>query len=175
MIARPDPSEYAPYYELYVSEVPPGDVVEALSRGIEETTRLLKGLSEEKAAFSYATGKWSVKEILGHLSDTERVYAYRALRFARNDVTELPGFDQDGFVEHAGFDARALIDILEEFRAVRAASVALFRSMTPEMFARGGTASGFQFTVRAIPYILAGHEIHHVGVIKQRYLREKAD
>jgi hypothetical protein len=170
MIGRPDPSEYAPYYGKYLTEVPEGDVLELLRRGIDETSDLLGGLDEAKALHRYAKGKWSIKEIVGHLSDTERIFAYRALRFARGDKTPLPAYEQDDYVFHGSFDARALSDLLSEFRAVRAASVALFRGMTGEMFARQGTASGFEFTVRAIPYILAGHERHHVGVIRKRYL-----
>lgn len=170
MIARPGPQDYAPYYETYVSKVPPGDIMEMLSRGIEETDRLLGGLSDRQAAFRYATGKWSIAEIIGHISDTERVYAYRALRFARNDATALPGFDQDRFVAEAAFDSRPFAEVLDEFRAVRAASIALFRRMTSAALLRKGTASGFEFTVRAIPYILAGHEIHHRRVIEERYL-----
>jgi len=171
MIPRPTPAEYAPYYESYIGKVPPGDIIDLLSSGVEETVRLLRDLSDHQAVFRYAKGKWSIKEIVGHLSDTERVYTYRALRFARNDPTVLPGFDQDKFVEEAAFDARPLADILNEFRAVRAASIAFFRRTLPATLLRRGTASGFEFTVRAIPYILAGHEIHHMGVIKERYLR----
>jgi len=171
VITRPEPSEYAPYYEGYVRAVPRGDILDLLESGIGKTMALLGDLSEDKALFRYATGKWSIKEIAGHLCDTERVYAYRALRFARNDPTALPGFEQDDYVARGMFDARPLGGILGEFRAVRAASIALFRGMAPEMFARRGHANGLEFTVRAIPYILAGHELHHVGVIETNYLR----
>jgi len=171
VITRPRPEEYAPYYETYVSKVPPGDIIELLSRGIDETDLLLRRLTERQAAFRYAAGRWSIKEILGHLSDTERVYAYRALRFARNDATELPGFDQDKFVTEAACDARPLAGLLDEFHAVRAASIALFCGTSPAELLRRGKASGFEFTVRAIPFILAGHENHHRGVIEERYLR----
>ncbi len=170
MITRPKASEYAPYYEGYVGAVPKGDIIELLESGIERTAGLLGNLSDGAARFRYAPGKWSVKEIMGHVCDTERVYAYRALRFARGDQTALPAFEQDDYVARGMFDGRPLADILREFRAVRAASIALFRGMAPEMFARKGRASGFEFTVCAIPYILAGHEIHHVGVIEAKYL-----
>jgi hypothetical protein len=170
MIGRPAPSEYAPYYQAYIDAVPEGDVLGLLVLGIEDTIGLLGDLDELTALHRYAEGKWSIKEIIGHLSDTERIFAYRALRFARADQTPLPGYEQDNFVEHGGFDARSVSELLDEFRTVRAASVALFRGMSPEMFSRKGTASGFEFTVRAIPYILAGHERHHVTVIKLRYL-----
>ncbi len=170
MIGRPAPSEYAPYYESYVAAVPQGEVLDLLARGIEDTMNLLGDLDERRALHRYAKGKWSIKEIIGHLSDTERIFAYRALRFARADLTSLPGYEQDRYVEHGCFDARSVSELLGEFRAVRTASVALFRGMSPEMFPRKGTASGFEFTVRAVPYILAGHEGHHVTVIKERYL-----
>jgi len=171
MIPRPTPAEYAPYYETYIGKVPPGDIIDLLASGVEETVRLLHDLGDHQAVFRYARGKWSIKEIVGHLSDTERVYTYRALRFVRNDATVLPGFDQDTFVDEAAFDARPLADILDEFRAVRAASIAFVRGTSPATLLRRGTARGFEFTVRAIPYILAGHEIHHMGVVKERYLR----
>jgi len=170
-IARPKPEEYAPYYETFVAKVPSGDIVETLSRGIEDTDRLLGGLTGPQAAFRYAPGKWSITEIAGHLCDTERVYTYRALRFARGDATALPGFDQDKFVAEAARDPRLLSDVLAEFRAVRAATVAFFRGVSPEALLRRGTANGFEFSVRAILYILAGHEIHHRRVIETRYLR----
>jgi hypothetical protein len=131
---------------------------------------LLGELTDRQAAVRYAAGKWSIKEIVGHLSDTERVYAYRALRFARDDATALPGFDQDKFVAEAAFDERPFGEILDEFRAVRAASIALFRGTSPAALLRRGTASGFEFTVRVIPFILAGHEIHHRRAIETLYL-----
>jgi hypothetical protein len=171
VIARPKSSEYAPYYDDYVALVPAGDVVVLLERGADAMAGLLREIGEEGALFRYATGKWSIKEVAGHVCDTERVYAYRALRFARLDPTVLPGFEQGDFVAHGGFDARPLESIIAELRAVRAASVALFKGMAPEMFDRKGRASGFEFTVRSIPYILAGHELHHMNVIKTRYLR----
>jgi len=171
VIERPTPSEYAPYYETYVAKVPRGDIIELLARGVEETMRLLGSLDEGKALSRYAEGKWSIKEIAGHLCDTERVYVYRALRFARNDATALPGFEQDDYVAHGSFDTRPLGRIPGEFRAVRAPSNDLLERLAPGAFARRGTANGFEFTVRAIPFILAGHELHHVGVIKERYLQ----
>jgi hypothetical protein len=170
VIARPEPSEYASYYNGYVGAVPRGDILELLESGVGRTMGLLGNLGEDRALFRYAAGKWSIKEIVGHLCDAERVYAYRALRFAREDPTALAAFDHDDYVARGMFDARPLADILGEFRVVRAASVALFRGMEGEMFARKGHASGFEFTVRAIPYILAGHENHHIGVIETKYL-----
>lgn len=171
LIDRPDSSEHAPYFEKYIALVPDGDIVEIVASQIEDTARLLSGVGEAKALYRYAPGKWSLKEVVGHLADTERVLSYRALRFSRNDQTPLAGFDENVFVAHASFDARPLADLVEEFRHVRQATVALFCRMTPEMAARRGVANQNEVTVRALAYIIAGHERHHVAIIKDRYLR----
>lgn len=170
MIARPHESEYAPFHAGYVSQVPDGDVIALLEQQVEDTTRLLAGLGEEHAVFRYAPGKWSIKEVVGHLSDSERVFSYRALRIARNDGTPLPAFDENAWMPYGNFDARPLSDLLDELRNVRRSTLALYRSFTPEMVARRGTASQKEITVRAIVYITAGHERHHVRVLKERYL-----
>lgn len=167
---RPEPGDCAPYYHLYTAEVPEGDVFALLENQIAERSRLLAHLSDDKACYRYAPGKWSVKEVVGHLCDAERVFAYRALRFARADATPLPGFEQDDFVRAANFDRRPLADLLAEFESVRRASLSLFRGMTDEELMRPGTASDKPFVVRAIPFILAGHEIHHLRVLRERYL-----
>lgn len=169
-IARPAPSEYAPYFGQYIAQVPEGDVLQILERQIEETVALLGDLPPEMATHRYAPGKWSVNQVVGHLSDTERVFAHRALRFSRGDRQPLPGFEQDDYVNRANFDDRSLNDVTEEFRWVRGASMALFGSMNEAMLRRRGIASGVEFTVRAIPYILAGHERHHLTVLRERYL-----
>ncbi len=171
LIDRPDSSEHAPNFEKYIALVPDGDIVEIVASQIEDTARLLSGVGEAKALYRYAPGKWSLKEVVGHLADTERVLSYRALRFSRNDQTPLAGFDENVFVAHASFDARPLADLVEEFRHVRQATVALFCRMTPEMAARRGVANQNEVTVRALAYIIAGHERHHVAIIKDRYLR----
>ncbi len=167
---RPDPTEYAPYFERYLARVPEGDVVDLLAQQIEETVRLLSGLSEERARYRYAPGKWSVKEVVGHMADTERVLSYRALRFARGDETPLPGFDENALVANAGFDARPLADLLGEFEAVRRATVALFRGFPPEAARRRGVANEKTVSVRALAYIIAGHERHHRDILAERYL-----
>jgi hypothetical protein len=169
-IARPDRTEYAEYYHRYVDLVPDGPIVDLLASQIEETGRLLTPLSEERGAFRHAPGKWSVKEIVGHLTDSERVFAYRALRFSRGDTTALPGFEQDDYVANGGFDSRRLGDLMEEYRAVRRASVLLFGAMDGAASARRGTASGFPMSVRALAYVIAGHELHHRRVLIDRYL-----
>jgi len=171
LIARPDVSEYAPFYAGYVAQVPEGDVLDLLARQIDDTAALIGGLSEAQAAYRYAPGKWSIKEIVGHVADAERVFSYRALRIARNDQTPLPSFDENAWMPFAGFDARPLADVLGELRAVRQSTLALYRSFTPEAIARRGVASQKEISVRAIIYITAGHERHHVGVMRERYLR----
>jgi len=169
-IARPAPTDYAPYYGTYVGQVSENDVLAVLAGQIDETLALLRSVPRARWTHRYAPGKWSVGEVVGHLADTERIFAYRALRFARNDGTPLAGFDENQFVPPANFDARPLPDLAEEFRAVRGASLALFRGFDDAALARRGTANKVEFTVRAIPWIIAGHERHHVTVLRERYL-----
>ncbi len=168
---RPQLGEYASYFEGYVSLVPDGDVVELLSRQIEETTGLLRSLPESRGSHRYEPGKWSVKELIGHMSDTERVFAYRALCIARGDTAPLPGMDQDIYVAGANFDARTLADLTDEFEQVRRASLALLRPMDETAWLRRGTANNNPFSVRALAYVCAGHELHHLQVLRNRYLK----
>jgi hypothetical protein len=169
--ARPASDEYAPYYEKYVSLVPAGDVVETLERQIVDTLALLRSVPEDRAGASYEPGKWSVKELVGHVADTERVFSHRALRFARGDQTPLPGYEQDDYVRAANFDARTLSSIAEEFGRVRAATVALLRSFDEAAWARRGKANDNEVSVRALAHILAGHELHHINILRERYLK----
>ena len=169
-MTRPEPNECAVYYHTYTNQVPEGDIIEILTNQLNETANLLKGISEEKALFRYAPDKWSIKELIGHVSDTERVFAYRALNIARNDKSELPGMEQDDYVKFAKFDNLHLADLLEEFRHVRHANILLFKTFDEEILMRKGIASGCEFTVRTFPYIIAGHEKHHQNVLKERYL-----
>ena len=171
-MTRPDPNECAPYYNGYINELPEGDIdiIQALSTQIEETCRLLQDLSEEQALYRYADGKWSIKDIVGHLIDAERVFTYRALSFARKDPSELPSMEQDDWVKTARADRRNLDDLLEELRRVRRSTISLFDGMDQEMSLRTGTASGGEFSVRTFPYIIAGHELHHQRILKERYL-----
>jgi len=168
--ARPEAGEYASYYGRYVSEVPEGDVVETLERQLGETLALLGALDEAAAGRGYEPGKWSVKELVGHLSDAERVFAYRALRFARGDRTPVPGFEQDDYVSAGNFNARTLSDVAEEFAEVRRATLRLLRSLDAEAWLRRGVASDNEVSVRALAYIIAGHEAHHVRILRERYL-----
>ena len=169
-MTRPEANECAPYYNTYISQVPEGDIIEILGKQLEETVHLLKDISEEKVLYRYAPDKWSVKELIGHVIDAERVFAYRALNIARNDKSELPGMEQDDYVKFARFDDLLLTDLLEEFRHVRQANISLFKSFDEEMQMRKGIASGCEFTVRTFPFIIAGHEKHHQNVLKERYL-----
>ena len=169
-IPHPDSTEYAPHYGTYVSKVPEGDVLHILESQRTETQSMLRGLSDAQALHRYAPGKWSIKEVIGHVSDAERVFAYRALRFARNDQTPLASFEQETFTPAGKFDARSLRDLAAELDAVRGATLALFRGLDGEALVRRGTASGNEVSVRALAYIIAGHERHHVGILRERYL-----
>ena len=168
--ARPDAGEYAPYYEKYISLVPAGDVVETLSKQLDDTLALLRGLSEAQGDSRYAPGKWSVKEVVGHVLDTERIFGHRAFRFARHDETPLAGFEQDDYVRAADFGKRTLVDLLDEFEHVRRANLSLLRALDEEAWQRRGVASDNAVSVRALAYIMAGHVTHHVEIIRTRYL-----
>ena len=167
---KPNSTEYAPYFEKYISLVPEGEIVETLGLQIESTLSLIRGLSAGQGDLRYAPGKWSVKEVIGHLIDTERIFAYRAMRFARNDATPLPGFDENGFVANAGFASRSLADLAEEFEHTRKSNVCLFKSLDSDSSLRLGVASDNRLSVRAVAYIIAGHELHHLGILRSRYL-----
>ena len=166
----PEPSEHAPYYGRYTSLVAKGDIVDTLARQGPETIALLSSLSDEQANYRYAPGKWSIKEMLGHVVDTERIFAYRALRIARNDQTPIEGFEQDDYVRGANFSEHRIKDMLEEFAIVRRASILLFQQLSPEAWLRHGTASQMGISVRALAYIIAGHEIYHRNALKEKYL-----
>jgi hypothetical protein len=168
---RPEKNEFADYYHTYITHVPDGDIASILERQIDKTVQDLEGLGEERAMQRYAPGKWTIKEVVGHLIDAERMFAYRALCFSRNEKKHLPSFEQNDYVENANFNDHSLQDLLEEFRLLRSSNVALFRSFSDEMMMRTGMASGFKFTVRAIAHVIAGHELHHRNVIKERYLQ----
>lgn len=170
-ISAPDTSEYAPYYGKYIALVPGHDAVAALEDQPRETLALLSPLSEEQGNYRYALDKWSIKDMLGHVIDAERVFAYRALRFARNDQTPLASFEQDDYVRSGDFGDRRLADLIEEFVAVRRATVWLFRTLSREAWMRRGIASDNPVSVRAIAYIIAGHELHHRKILREKYLR----
>jgi DinB family protein len=169
-VRRPEAGEVAPFYRGYLETVPEGDVLALLERGPGELRAALSGLDESRGAHRYAPGKWSIKEVLGHVNDAERVFSYRALRMARGDTTPLASFDQDAYVARSLADRRRLADLLDEFAHLRAASVLLFRGFEPAAWERKGTASDCSFVVCAFPFILAGHELHHRQVLVDRYL-----
>ena len=166
----PLPDEYAPFYAGYVARVPAGDITRTLEDCARETDALLRSDGARSlAGHRYAEGKWSVKEVVGHMTDAERVFAYRMMRIARADATPLPGFDENAYTPAGEFDARALDDLLEEFLAVRHATIRLVRGLPAEAWTRRGTASGKTISVRALAHIIAGHELHHRAILEQRY------
>jgi uncharacterized damage-inducible protein DinB len=167
---RPEAAEYAPDFQKYTSLVPEGDVVATLSRQLNATLSFLRGLSEEQAASRYAPGKWSIKEVVGHMLDAERIFGHRAFHFARNDQTPLPGYEQDDYVLAGNFDRRQMKDLVEEFELVRRANLCLLRSLDEEAWLRRGLANDNEVSVRALAHILAGHETHHLQIIRERYL-----
>lgn len=169
-MTRPDSTEYAPYFAKYISLVPEGEITVTLGLQIESALSLIRGLGEVQGNLRYAPGKWSVKEVIGHLIDTERIFAYRALRFARNDATPLSGFDENNYVANAGFDLRSLADLAEEFEHTRKSNVYLFKHLDGDSWLRRGGANDNETSVRALAYIIAGHELHHVGILRTRYL-----
>lgn len=167
---RPQSNEFVPYYSKYVDRVPEEDVIAALEQQIETTRAALAPLSELQAMHRYEPDKWSVKEVVGHMVDVERVFAYRALSIARGEQKNLPDFDQNEYMKVAGFDTRSLADLVDEFTELRRADVRMFRALAPEAWSRIGTASDARISVRALAYVLVGHERHHLEVIRERYL-----
>lgn len=168
-VGRPEPDEIPSHYVGYITRVPELDPVMVCAEQIEETTALLRGLSEADALYRYERGKWSIKEVVGHLADVERIMAYRALRIARGDTTPLPSFDENAYVPVAKFDSRSLADLVGELRTARAATLALLRTFDAEAWRRRGTASGKPVSVRALGYMIPGHERHHVEILRTRY------
>ena len=166
---RPEADEIPSHYVDYIRRVPESDPVAVLAAEIEETTALLRGLSDSDAMYRYAHDKWSVKEVVGHLCDIERIMAYRALRIARGDQTPLPSFDENAYVPVGKFDSRSLADLVGELRTARAATLSLLRTFDAEAWRRRGTASGKPVSVRALAYMIPGHERHHVEILKTRY------
>ena len=167
---RPQASEHHEYYGKYIKKVPDGDIIRLLEEQVEETLALLEGIPSGQADHRYAPDKWSIKDVVGHVIDTERTFAYRALCFARKDPAQLPSFEQDQYAEFSNAANRTLQDLAEELRVVRKSHVVLFKSFDEASWTRRGIASGFEFSVRALPYIIAGHEIHHRQVLEERYL-----
>jgi uncharacterized damage-inducible protein DinB len=171
-IPKPQAGEFPPYASQYIDRLPgDGRLLAHLADGLRSTVELVRPLPEGRLLHAYAPGKWSIKQVLVHVVDDERIYAYRALRFARGDATELPGFEQDDYARLSGADERPLSDILAEYAAVREATIALYRGLPEDALLRAGVANRNRATVRALGYHIAGHEAHHVAILKERYLR----
>lgn len=168
-VAPPASDEYAPFYAGYVAAVRDEDVHYVLAAQPAELRGMCCDLSEQEALARYAPGKWSVKEVVGHLADTERIFAYRALRVGRGDATPLAGFDENAYVPAAASDLRPMGELLDEFDAVRAATLALFRGMPDQAWERRGLANGVPVSTRALLYVVAGHARHHLEILRERY------
>jgi hypothetical protein len=173
LLGRPAASEYAPYYDRYISLVPGDDIVVALEQQLSTTMALLSGKSEADGDFRYAPDKWKVKEVLGHMSDTERIFAYRALRIARNDGTPMEWYEQDDYVRSGPFARVRLLELVNEFRDVRHATLSLLRLLDGEAWARRGIANKNEVSVRALAYTIAGHELHHRRILEERYFNRR--
>ena len=172
MIGRPERHEAADFHWNYINQVEGDDVIALLHRQIVQFDELLGKLPKEQSLYSYAPGKWSIRESMGHVTDTERIFAYRALWFARGLADPLPGFDQDVAVVGAEADRVPLADHLEEFRHVRHSTLTLFRNLPPSAWLRVGTASGKIITVRAMAFVTAGHAEHHLRLFREKYLSD---
>lgn len=168
--ARPEKTEYAAYYEGYISRVPDGEIIAILRRQMDETLSVLRGIPEDRGDYRYADGKWSIKELVGHITDSERVFAYRALRFGRGDTTPLSGFEQDDFVRGGNFSKRTVADLAEEYENVRKSTISLLARLDAEAFSRRGSANNNEVSVKGLAYIIAGHELHHIDILRSRYL-----
>ncbi len=169
LIAGPQSGEYAPYYDRYVALVPGQDILTTLDDQRRKTVLLLSCRTDAEGDFRYAPGKWSAKEVLGHVCDTERIFAYRALRIARADATPMEGFEQDDYVRNGPFAQRPVSDLIEDYIAVRRATISLLRSLDETAWSRRGVANKNEVTVRALAYIIAGHELHHRGILEEKY------
>lgn len=171
LIPKPKPGEFAPYASMYIDLLPDdGLVLQHLRENLITVKKVVGSLLEEALTTPHAPGEWTIKEILVHVIDDERIYAYRALRFARDDATDLPGFEQDPYAIASKANARSLDSIFAEYDAVRAATITLFENLPDEAFTRAGTADGSRVSVRALVYHIAGHELHHLNSIREHYL-----
>jgi uncharacterized damage-inducible protein DinB len=171
---RPTENEYAPYYHKYIERVPDDDVRSILRIQLDDTLALLRPLTEEQAGIRYAEGKWSIRQVIGHMTDVERIMAYRALRIGRADETPLAGFDENVYAQTGEFDRRTLRSLLAELELTRASTAAFFHNLPEAAWERRGTANNYPVSVRAIAYIIAGHELHHREILQERYLRRAA-
>jgi hypothetical protein len=172
LIHKPGQGEYPSYAEMYIKLIPDdGDLSKRLADNFEETKKLILSVPEEKLSYRYAEGKWDIKETMLHIIDDERIFAYRILRFARNDKTELPGFDQDDFAKNSFSNRRSIKSIVDEFESVRRATITLIDSLEDEVLLNDGFCNGYKSNVRSLAYHLAGHELHHINIIREKYLK----
>ncbi|MBJ8105790.1 MULTISPECIES: DinB family protein [Bacillus cereus group] len=174
MQKRPEANEYNPYYSTYINLIPDGDIIHILEQQMKETNLLLKDISDSDGHFRYAPNKWSIKEVIGHIADTERILAYRLLSIARGETAELPGYNDDMYVLRAAFDKQSMQDLLENLTVVRQSTMYLLKSLDKEAWLQRGIANNSEVTVLALANIIAGHELHHRQLIKERYLGSKA-
>ena len=173
---RPQPGEYAPYYDRYISLVHPGqtkdaDIIAVLEEQRRQTLLLLSGRTDADGDLRYAPDKWTLKEVLGHLNDSERILSYRALRISRTDATPIEGYEQDDYVRNSPVARRPMEDLIEDYIAVRRATITLFRNLDEAAWTRRGVANKNEVTVRALAYIIAGHELHHRKIVEEKYLK----
>ena len=169
ILSRPEAGEFNPYYDRYISLVPSNDVVSALEAEAKKTIAMLSARSEKDGDYRYAPGKWNVKELLGHINDTERIMCYRALRLSRNDKTPIEGYEQDDYVRFGPHAHVKLADLVEEFTHVRRATISFVRQLDAEAWVRRGVTNKFEISVRALIYVIAGHELHHRNILVERY------
>lgn len=168
--SRPGADEYAAYYEKYIALVPDGDILSVLQAQLDSSQAFLRSTTEDRGNFAYAPGKWTLKEVVGHLSDTERIFGYRVLRISRNDPTPIEGFEQDDYVRSGPFRNSKLASLAEDFAAVRRSTLSLLGNLQGETWLRRGTANKNEVSVRALAYMIAGHELHHMALLKDKYL-----
>lgn len=167
-------NEYAPYYSTYVELVPYGDLLNILDQQMAETITLLQDITEQQAHFRYGPGKWDIKEVIGHLADTERIMGFRLLSIARGETIALPGYNDVAYVQNAAFDKQSLEELLQNLTVVRQSTIHLIKSLTGEDWLRRGIANNYEVTARALIVIIAGHEIHHRTIIRDRYISSEA-
>jgi uncharacterized damage-inducible protein DinB len=170
-ISKPEATDYPSYYATYINRVTGDDLIESLENNFNTTKELIKSLNDDQLNYRYAEGKWSIKEILVHVMDAERIFAYRALRFARQDKTNLPGFEENDYVPASNASQRNINNILDEFAALRKSTIELFKNFDEKQLSQSGTANNNRISVCSLAYVIAGHELHHINVIRERYLQ----
>ncbi|MHB1688541.1 MAG: DinB family protein [Ignavibacteriaceae bacterium] len=170
-MTRPVKGDYSPYYEAYISKVEGENGIVILKSQLSSAIKYFDEIPEDKGTYSYAVGKWSIKELIGHIIDTERVFAYRAMCFARGEIKSLPGFEQDDYVKAANFNKKKLSDLTNEFKLLREANIAMFKNFDEAVFNYRGLANEKEITVLSILFIISGHAIHHINILKERYLK----